>query len=81
MAGRPVSGVGSGGMITKIEAAKIALAAGCNMVIASGHEQHPLKRIAEGARCTWFLAKATPLAVAQALDRRHAGADGPADHR
>lgn len=61
MAGRPMSGMGSGGMVTKIEAAKIALAAGCSMVIASGHEQHPLKRISEGARSTWFLAKATPL--------------------
>jgi glutamate 5-kinase len=61
MAGRPVSGLGSGGMITKIEAAKIALAAGCNMVVASGHEQHPLKRIRDGARSTWFLAEATPL--------------------
>jgi glutamate 5-kinase len=61
MAGRPMSGMGSGGMVTKIEAAKIALAAGCSMVIASGHEQHPLKRMSEGARCTWFLAKATPL--------------------
>jgi glutamate 5-kinase len=61
MAGRAVSGVGSGGMVTKIEAAKIALAAGCNMVVASGHEQHPLRRILDGARCTWFLAKATPL--------------------
>ena len=38
MAGKPVSGLGSGGMITKIEAGKIALGAGCNMVIASGHE-------------------------------------------
>ena len=61
MAGKPVSGVGSGGMITKIEAGKIALGAGCNMVIASGHEQHPLKRIADGARCTWFLAPASAL--------------------
>jgi glutamate 5-kinase len=61
MAGRPVSGVGSGGMVTKIEAAKIALSAGANMVIASGHELHALKRIGEGARCTWFLSKATPL--------------------
>ncbi len=42
MAGKPVSGVGSGGMVTKIEAGKIALGAGCNMVIASGHEAHPL---------------------------------------
>ena len=61
MAGKPVSGLGSGGMITKIEAGKIALGAGCNMVIASGHERHPLKRIVEGARCTWFLAPASAL--------------------
>jgi glutamate 5-kinase len=60
MAGKPVSGVGSGGMITKIEAAKIAVAAGCSMVIASGHERHPLQRIINGARCSWFLASATP---------------------
>ena len=61
MAGRPVSGVGSGGMITKIEAGKIALAAGCSMVIASGHDLHPLRLIEETARCTWFIAGATPL--------------------
>ena len=61
MAGKPVSGVGSGGMITKIEAGKIALAAGCSMVIASGHGLHPFHRIAEGETCTWFLSAATPL--------------------
>ncbi len=61
MAGKPVSGVGSGGMITKIEAGKIALAAGCNMVIASGHGLHPFRRIAEGETCTWFLSGANPL--------------------
>lgn len=61
MAGKPVSGVGSGGMITKIEAAKIALGAGCNMVIASGHAPHPLKRIMDGERVTWFTASASPL--------------------
>src|SRR5262249_10107599 len=60
-AGAPGSGPGSGGRVTHIEAAKIALAAGCSMVVASGHEQHPLGRILEGARSTWFLAKATPL--------------------
>jgi glutamate 5-kinase len=60
-AGKPISGLGSGGMITKLEAAKIALGAGCNMVIASGHESHPLKRVEEGATCTWFLSGATPL--------------------
>jgi glutamate 5-kinase len=61
MAGKPISGVGSGGMITKIEAGKIALSAGCNMVIASGHELHPLKRIMDGARCTWFVAEASAM--------------------
>lgn len=61
MAGKPISGVGSGGMITKIEAGKIALSAGCNMVIASGHENHPLKRILNGARCTWFVAEASAM--------------------
>ena len=61
MAGKPISGVGSGGMITKIEAGKIALSAGCNMVIASGHELHPLKRITEGERCTWFIAQSNAM--------------------
>ena len=61
MAGKPISGVGSGGMITKIEAAKIALSAGCHMVIASGHAMHPLKRISEGQRCTWFVAQASAM--------------------
>ena len=58
MAGKPVSGLGSGGMITKIEAGKIALGAGANMVIASGHIAHPLKAIDAG-ECTWFMAPAT----------------------
>jgi glutamate 5-kinase len=61
MAGKPISGVGSGGMITKIEAGKIALSAGCHMVIASGHELHPLKRISLGERCTWFVAEASAM--------------------
>ncbi len=61
MAGKPVSGLGSGGMITKIEAGKIALASGCNMVIASGHALHPLARIEGGESCTWFRSGANPL--------------------
>lgn len=77
MAGKPVSGVGSGGMITKIEAAKIAVGAGCNMVIASGHELHPLKRIADGAPCTWFVAPASAL---QSRKRWIAGTLQPIGH-
>lgn len=57
MAGKPVSGLGSGGMITKIEAGKIALGAGAHMVIASGHIANPLHAIADEGRCTWFLAQ------------------------
>ncbi len=60
MAGGSASDVGSGGMATKIEAARIALDAGCHMCIASGHQMNPLKRIESGARCTWFIPSATP---------------------
>jgi glutamate 5-kinase len=63
MAGGSASDVGSGGMATKVLAAKIAVAAGCNMCIAAGREQHPLQRIEAGDRCTWFIASASPKTV------------------
>ncbi len=63
MAGRPSSTVGSGGMATKIAAARIAVNAGCHMCIASGHHRHPIRRIERVARCTWFIPAATPLAA------------------
>jgi glutamate 5-kinase len=56
------SDVGSGGMATKIAAAKIAVGAGCHMCVALGREMHPVQRIAEGARCTWFFPTKTPAA-------------------
>jgi glutamate 5-kinase len=61
MAGAAGSELSRGGMQTKIEAAKIATAAGTTMVIASGRDEHPLQRIAAGERCTWFLAEANPV--------------------
>jgi len=63
MAAGSASGVGSGGMATKIAAARIAVAAGCHMCIAAGEPRHPLKRIEAGARCTWFLPASTPVAA------------------
>jgi glutamate 5-kinase len=63
MAGGATSSVGSGGMQTKIAAAKIAVGAGCHLCIAKGAHQNPLKRIEEGARCTWFLPSSTPSAA------------------
>jgi glutamate 5-kinase len=63
MAGGVGSAMGSGGMQTKIAAAKIAVGAGCHLCIAKGDYQHPLRRIEEGARCTWFVPSSTPVAV------------------
>jgi glutamate 5-kinase len=63
MAGGASSDVGSGGMQTKISAAKIAVGAGCHMCIAQGAAQHPIKRIEDGGRCTWFVPSGTPIAM------------------
>ena len=60
MAGRTVTGHGSGGMVTKIAAAKIALGAGCHAVIADGTVQRPLRALEAGAPATWFVAGANP---------------------
>jgi glutamate 5-kinase len=61
MAGASGSELSRGGMVTKIEAGKIATTAGTHMVIASGHVAHPLEAIAKGAACTWFLTPANPV--------------------
>ena len=55
MAGTATSLHGTGGMATKLMAAKIATAAGCDMFIADGRELHPLKRLSTGALCTRFI--------------------------
>jgi glutamate 5-kinase len=60
IAGGVGSELGSGGMRTKIEAAKIASAAGCHMVIAYGIDAHPIQLLLDGCDCTWFKAKANP---------------------
>jgi len=61
MAGAAGSGLSRGGMQTKLEAAKIAIAAGTHMVIASGRVEHPLGAIEKGARSTWFITAANPV--------------------
>jgi glutamate 5-kinase len=63
MAGGSAGDMGTGGMQTKIAAAKIAVGAGCHLVISKGAVEHPLKSIEEGARCTWFVPTSTPLAM------------------
>jgi glutamate 5-kinase len=55
MGGEPPPGYSSGGMRTKLVAARIATQAGCAMAIAFGRTDRPLAALASGARCTWFL--------------------------
>jgi glutamate 5-kinase len=62
MAGDPTSSVGTGGMRTKIEAAKIAVRAGCDCIITNGNSLHPLKNLISGKQLfTRFVSQTTPL--------------------
>ncbi len=60
MAGAAPPGDGSGGMVTKLAAARMALGAGCSMAITDGRPMHPLRRMEDGAPCTWFVSSASP---------------------
>ena len=53
--------LGSGGMNTKIEAAKICNLAGCNMVIANGLYMNPINQLEKGNNGTWFISKISKL--------------------
>jgi glutamate 5-kinase len=63
MAGGSMSGVGRGGMAAKLFAAKIATAAGANVVVAQGRIERPLDAVAKGARSTMFHAGESPAAA------------------
>ncbi len=65
MAGDAGTELSKGGMKTKIEAGKIARAAGCDMVIASGKVMNPLAAIAAGCPATWFIAPSDPVTAKQ----------------
>jgi glutamate 5-kinase len=60
MAGDSISGFGRGGMASKLIAARIAMGAGCDTIIAKGAAMHPLAAISDGARHTIFRASDTP---------------------
>ena len=60
MAGSAGSSVGSGGMITKLQAARIATHAGCSTIIASGDMERPLRALVNGGKCTLFTSEGTP---------------------
>lgn len=63
MAGSSGSAIGSGGMNTKLQAARIATHAGCSTIIASGAVDRPLHALINGARHTIFPAPASPAAA------------------
>jgi glutamate 5-kinase len=63
MAGDAGTELSRGGMVTKLEAARIAMGSGTDMVITEGAALNPLRRLAEGAPCTWFLAPSDPVAA------------------
>jgi glutamate 5-kinase len=63
MAGGSTSGLGRGGMAAKLIAARIATAAGANVIVAQGKIECPLDAIAKGARVTLFRASESPAAA------------------
>lgn len=60
MAGKPRSAVGTGGMVTKLQAVKIAHAAGCHTWIGAGRPLHPIATLQREGGGTWFTASSTP---------------------
>jgi glutamate 5-kinase len=61
MAGGAASELSRGGMTTKVEAAKIAVSGGAAMIIANGKRLNPIRAVADGAACTWFLTPSDPV--------------------
>ena len=76
--GRAAARHSSGGMATKLAAARIATGAGCRMAIALGHTPRPLGRLPRRARCTWFLPPPRPAAARKSWI---AGSSGAAQGR
>jgi glutamate 5-kinase len=60
MAGKPLPGISTGGMVTKIDAAKVAVQAGCSMLIAKGEALHPVQALLDGGLASLFQAQASP---------------------
>jgi glutamate 5-kinase len=76
MAGEARPGISTGGMVTKLAAAKIAMAAGCRMAITDGHAEHPLTALLRGARATWFTPSAEPLTARKRWIAAHLSVGG-----
>ncbi|MBA3660387.1 MAG: glutamate 5-kinase [Gammaproteobacteria bacterium] len=71
LAGDSITEVGSGGMITKLLAAKISMACGCKMVISNGKAFHPLQNIDLQDKKTWFIPDSNPLSARKNWLKNH----------
>ncbi len=81
MAGDAGTELSKGGMKTKVQAGRIALGAGTNMVITTGKVLHPLRAISEGCKVTWFLAKQDPVTARKRWIAGQLEARGTSSHR
>jgi glutamate 5-kinase len=68
--------VGSGGMATKLAAARIAQAAGCMTVITLGTTPHPIAKLLDGGKATWVLPSMTPEKAREIWLRGHLTPEG-----
>lgn len=76
MADDPPPGYSSGGMVTKIAAARVAMGSGCRMVIAKGSPMNPLNGLVQGAPCTWFVPNGEPSSARKAWIAGHLSTKG-----
>lgn len=68
--------LGSGGMITKLAAARIAQSAGCTTIIAQGDRSQPLTALLDGARATSIRSTLTPDTAREIWLRGHLTPEG-----
>ena len=71
-----VAGVGSGGMVTKLAAARIAQDAGCSTAITLGHRPAPLSALESGEKASWILALNSPSSARKAWIKGHIQVEG-----
>jgi len=70
------AGVGSGGMATKLSAARIAYGAGCATAITLGERPNPIGALKAGERATWIIPPISPATARQAWLKGHLTPEG-----
>ncbi|MEM9469740.1 MAG: glutamate 5-kinase, partial [Pseudomonadota bacterium] len=76
MAGDAPAGMSTGGMKSKLEAARIATKAGVSMIVASGKEKSPLRSVTNGAKMTLFKASEKPINARKKWISSHVSTEG-----